>query len=152
MCGCATGVWFPTVDVNVIQRLMPTDFALNALVTIENTCGQKSPVMPHLEKILTVKVFQSCLSGISKVFAPLLVFCYHVSSFAIIVSFIEKWKNKFMAFPNCDAWCVSSVIVLSGGPGVHSRSELQLEQEMLRRRLSGQRQPPAILLHQGLWY
>ena len=46
---------------------------------------------------------------------------------------------------------LSSDIVFSSGPSVHSREEQQLAQEMLRCSLSGQRQPPEVLLHQGVW-
>lgn len=45
---------------------------------------------------------------------------------------------------------VSTDDVLGSGPGVHGRQEQQLEQEMLRRGLSGQRQPPEVLLHQSV--
>lgn len=45
---------------------------------------------------------------------------------------------------------VSADDVLGSGPGVHGRQKQQLEQEMLRRGLSGQRQPPEVLLHQSV--
>lgn len=45
---------------------------------------------------------------------------------------------------------VSTDDVLGSGPGVHGRQEQQLEQEMLRCGLSGQRQPPEVLLHQSV--
>lgn len=41
----------------------------------------------------------------------------------------------------------SSEPVLGRGPGVRLRPDLQLGQAMLRRGLSGQRQPPEVLLH-----
>lgn len=48
------------------------------------------------------------------------------------------------------ALCVFADDVLGSSPGVHGRQEQQLDQEMLRRGLSGQRQPPEVLLHQSL--
>lgn len=41
----------------------------------------------------------------------------------------------------------SSEPVLGRGPGVQFRPDLQLGQAMLWRGLSGQRQPPEVLLH-----
>lgn len=56
-----------------------------------------------------------------------------------------KYSTHNVSPVSLSSWCPDSV--LGSGPGVRGRAELQLGEEMLRRGLSGQRQPAEVVLH-----